>query len=75
MSGIADGVTSLVKGKRPEAAGSSVGLSIVFGVILAILALQIAVIARSARRLRADGWSSGRTGSFGCCSRSRSPWR
>jgi CubicO group peptidase (beta-lactamase class C family) len=52
MSGIADGVTSLLKGKQPEAAGSNGALRVVYGIILAILGLQIAAIARSARRLR-----------------------
>jgi CubicO group peptidase (beta-lactamase class C family)/membrane protease YdiL (CAAX protease family) len=52
MSGIADGVTSLLKGKQPEAAGSSITLPAVYAVILAFLALQIAAIARSARKLR-----------------------
>jgi CubicO group peptidase (beta-lactamase class C family) len=52
MSGIADSVTSLLKGKQPEAAGSTIALPIVYAAILAFLALQIAAIARSARRLR-----------------------
>ena len=52
MSGIADGITSLLKGKQPEAAGSTIALPVVYAVILGFLALQIAAIARSARRLR-----------------------
>lgn len=52
MSGIADGVTSLVKGKQPEPANSNIALQMVYGIVLAILALQIAAIVRSIRKLR-----------------------
>lgn len=52
MTAIADGVTSMVKGKVPEADGSSLTLRIVYGLVFAILALQIVAIARSVRRFR-----------------------
>ena len=67
MSGIADGVTSLVKGKQPEAAGSNIALRVVYGIVLAILALQIAAIVRSVRKLRRGTGClrGGRTVSFG----------
>ena len=52
MSGIADGVTSLVKGKQPASTGTSATLWIVFGIVFAIIALQFAGITRSVRRFR-----------------------
>jgi CubicO group peptidase (beta-lactamase class C family) len=52
MSGIADGVTSMVKGKQPASTGTSATLWIVFGLVFAIIALQFAGITRSARRFR-----------------------
>jgi CubicO group peptidase (beta-lactamase class C family) len=52
MSGIADGVTSMVKGKQPASTGTSATVWIVFGVVFAIIALQFAGITRSVRRFR-----------------------
>jgi CubicO group peptidase (beta-lactamase class C family) len=52
MSGIADGVTSLLMGKQAEPTSSSVTLWIVFGVVFGIIALQIAGITRSVRIFR-----------------------
>jgi CubicO group peptidase (beta-lactamase class C family) len=52
MSGIADGVTSMVKGKQPASTGTSATVWIVFGVVFAIIALQFAGISRSVRRFR-----------------------
>jgi CubicO group peptidase (beta-lactamase class C family) len=52
MSGIADGVTNMVKGKQPGSTGSTTTLWIVFGIVFAFIALQIGGIARSVRRFR-----------------------
>jgi hypothetical protein len=52
MSGIADGVTSMVKGKQPASTGTSAALWIVFGIVFAIIALQFVGITRSVRRFR-----------------------
>jgi CubicO group peptidase (beta-lactamase class C family) len=52
MSGIADGVTSMVKGKQPASTGTSATVWIVFGIVFAIIALQFAGITRSVRRFR-----------------------
>ena len=52
MSGIADGVTSLVKGRQPASTGTSPTVWIVFGIVFAIIALQFAGIIRSVRRFR-----------------------
>jgi CubicO group peptidase (beta-lactamase class C family) len=52
MSGIADGVTSMVKGKQPASTGTSAAVWIVFGIVFAIIALQFAGITRSVRRFR-----------------------
>jgi CubicO group peptidase (beta-lactamase class C family) len=50
MSGIADGVTSMLMGKQAEPTSSSATLWIVFGVVFGIIALQIVGIARSVRK-------------------------
>lgn len=52
MSGIADGVTSLLKGKQPASTGTSAAVWIVFGIVFAVIALQFAGITRSVRRFR-----------------------
>jgi CubicO group peptidase (beta-lactamase class C family) len=52
MSGIADGVTSMLKGKQPASTGTAAAVWIVFGLVFAILGLQVAGIVRSARRMR-----------------------
>jgi CubicO group peptidase (beta-lactamase class C family) len=52
MSGIADGVTSMLMGKQAEPTSTSATLWIVFGVVFGILALQIAGITRSVRKFR-----------------------
>ena len=46
MSGIAFGVTSMLKGKKAQPGASSVALWIVYGVVVAIIALQILGIRR-----------------------------
>ena len=52
MSGIADGVTSMLMGKQAEPTSTSATLWIVFGVVFGIIALQIAGITRSVRKFR-----------------------
>jgi CubicO group peptidase (beta-lactamase class C family) len=52
MSGIADGVTSMLMGKRAESTSTSATLWIIYGFVFGIIALQIAGIARSVRRFR-----------------------
>ena len=52
MSGIADGVTSMVKDKQPASTATSATVWIVFGIVFAIMALQFAGITRSVRRFR-----------------------
>jgi CubicO group peptidase (beta-lactamase class C family) len=52
MSGIADGVTSLVKGRQPVSTGTSAAVWIVFGIVFAVIALQVVGITRSVRRFR-----------------------
>jgi CubicO group peptidase (beta-lactamase class C family) len=54
MSGIADGVTNMVKGKQPGSTGSNTTLWIVFGIVFALIALQLGGIARSVRRFRSQ---------------------
>jgi CubicO group peptidase (beta-lactamase class C family) len=52
MSGIADGVTSLVRGRPPVSTGTSAAVWIVFGIVFAVIALQVVGITRSVRRFR-----------------------
>jgi CubicO group peptidase (beta-lactamase class C family) len=52
MSGIAFGVTSMLKGKQALAGGSNVALWTVYGVILAIIALQVLGIRRTVLKFR-----------------------
>ena len=52
MTAIAFGVTSMLEGKQPLAAGSSSGLWIVYGFTFAAIALQLIGIAWSVRKFR-----------------------
>ena len=51
MSGIADGVTKMVKGREPGSTHTSPSVYVVFGFVFAVLALQVRGITRSVRTL------------------------
>lgn len=59
MSGIADGVTSMLMGKQTEPTSTSATLWIVFGFVFGVIALQIAGITRSVRKF--SRWRAGST--------------
>jgi CubicO group peptidase (beta-lactamase class C family) len=52
MTAIAFGVTSMVMGKEPLPVGSSVALWVVYGIVFAVIAIQITGITRSVRTFR-----------------------
>ena len=52
MTAIAFGVTSMVMGEEPLPVGSSAALWIVYGIVFAVIALQITGITRSVRTFR-----------------------
>jgi hypothetical protein len=52
MSGIAEGVTSMVTGKQPRSTGTSAWVWIVYGIAVGAIAVQLLGIARSVRTLR-----------------------
>jgi CubicO group peptidase (beta-lactamase class C family) len=52
MSGIADGVTNMLMGRRAQSTSTSPTLWIIFGLVFGILALQILGIVRSVRTFR-----------------------
>jgi CubicO group peptidase (beta-lactamase class C family) len=54
MTGIAYGVTGMLVGEEPPATSSSLSLWAVYGVVLGILLIQVAGMARSVRTIR--GW-------------------
>ena len=54
MTGIAYGVADLLMGQDPTATSSSRSLWVVYGVVLGILVIQVAGMARSVRTIR--GW-------------------